>query len=370
MKDTQAFTFDHSTSFDAELRREVKAYFQRKGISTKANKWVFKKAILLLTITIALYIIILNTNPHSGWIFSLIVLLGFCISGIGFNIAHEVLHGTMPGKRLGRYCGYTMDLLGLSSYLWKINHGAHHSYTNVHGLDGDIKESALLRLSPYAAFRPLHRYQLLSAFIIYGLFYFLLIYYFNTLNLMGRNFRNGEKMKLNKRKVMEAVGFKVAYLLVWIVIPLYVMPISIGEFLLGYFLLVTVTGFSLTLVFFVAHEVEVTSFSIAPSSDTVSWAEHQLRTTVNFKAGRFLESFLGGLNYQIEHHLFPNISSAYYPALSPIVKRIAEKHGIQYKVFSSFGDALKSHIRLLRVLSADPGRNNFSTAGSGAAGTA
>jgi linoleoyl-CoA desaturase len=76
---------------------------------------------------------------------------------------------------------------------------------------------------------------------------------------------------------------------------------------------------------------------------------HQLQTTSNFAGkNRILSWYIGGLDYQIEHHLFPSISHIHYHSISPIVKETAREFGLDYNAKTDFLNALGSHIRMLR----------------------
>ena len=79
------------------------------------------------------------------------------------------------------------------------------------------------------------------------------------------------------------------------------------------------------------------------------WAIHQIKTTANFATiSTFLTWFLGGLNYQVEHHLFPRISHIHYPNLAKIVKETCAEFDVTYTEFKTFASALKSHVQHLR----------------------
>jgi linoleoyl-CoA desaturase len=75
-----------------------------------------------------------------------------------------------------------------------------------------------------------------------------------------------------------------------------------------------------------------------------------MNTTVNFsRKSKFLTWYLGGLNFQVEHHLFPAICHIHYPAIAPIVKETAKEFGIPYLENPSFLIAVISHIKMLRA---------------------
>ena len=139
---------------------------------------------------------------------------------------------------------------------------------------------------------------------------------------------------------------------------IFALPLLAGHSVLTvvaiYALCALVTGISLSVVFQLAHCVEEAEFLAPPPTGEKmgrAWAEHQLSTTVDFAPGnRLITWYVGGLNYQVEHHLFPRVSHVHYPALAPIVQRTCEEFGVSYRVHAKFFGALASHIRHLRRL--------------------
>jgi linoleoyl-CoA desaturase len=101
----------------------------------------------------------------------------------------------------------------------------------------------------------------------------------------------------------------------------------------------------------VAHVINETEFYTTNENGSVenNWAIHQMNTTANFgDKSMILSWFIGGLNYQIEHHLFPNICHVHYKKLSKIVKKTADEYGVPYNVMPTFRGAILAHARLLR----------------------
>jgi linoleoyl-CoA desaturase len=148
----------------------------------------------------------------------------------------------------------------------------------------------------------------------------------------------------------------VLYILFYIVIP--VMMLGWGPFLIGYFLMNAAMGLTLSFVFQLAHVVENTEFTDASHLNGKltmkdAWAVHQVRTTSNFATdNKVLSWFVGGLNFQIEHHLFPKISHVHYPAISKIVEKRCAEFGIPYNNIPSFTDAVMSHVNTMKKFGA------------------
>ncbi len=125
------------------------------------------------------------------------------------------------------------------------------------------------------------------------------------------------------------------------------------DFILSFLLMHFCAGFVLGIIFMLAHIVETTHFPTPDDSGSLenSWAVHQLYTTSNFARKSRLAGFItGGLNMQVEHHLFPNICSIHYRHLAPIVKKTAHEYGIPYLEEPSFWSALGSHVRFLKKI--------------------
>ncbi len=341
--------------FYTEIKQEVNNYFESNKLSIKANRTMKFKAVTICSIMLFLYLLILlgQLSPFMNLV--CLTLLGFSIVCTGFNICHEALHNAFfKSKKWNDRLGYLMDLLGPSSYLWKINHGRHHAYTNIHGLDGDIKDSPILRLCPYAPYKKAHKHQRISAVFIYSFFFLILIFGFNIVNIFGKKFSNNQTVKHPIKEVILFFAFKFIYALIWIIIPILVMGLSAQEFLIGYLFLNIVIGTFFTLVFIVAHNLEVVDFKESNDNTSISWAEHQIKTTANFNVGTFGRLILGGMNHQIEHHLFPNMSSVHYPKISNIIQDTCAKHDVSYHTNPSLWKAIRLHFDFLKKMSVPP----------------
>jgi linoleoyl-CoA desaturase len=117
-----------------------------------------------------------------------------------------------------------------------------------------------------------------------------------------------------------------------------------------------IAGLFLSCIFQPAHIIEESTFELPVKSSEGKkmeepWAVHEVKNTADFAPkNSFLTWFIGGLNYQIEHHLFTHICHVHYPKLAPIVKKVAHDFNIPYHVESSFLKALKAHMRMLKKL--------------------
>ena len=158
-------------------------------------------------------------------------------------------------------------------------------------------------------------------------------------------------------ELVQFIGGKLVFLSIAFVLPCLHHPI--GIVLLFYAIASATTGFVLSVVFQLAHVVEEAKFPEPdPSTGRVStpWAIHQLETTVDFaRRNRALSWFIGGLNFQVEHHLFPRICHLHYPKISRIVEKACRNAGIHYYAFPTLPAAIRSHYRWLKRMGLAPG---------------
>ena len=330
-----------------EMREAVAAHLGRRGVSEKANAAMVARTAVMLGVTFGAYAAILSGRLSPLAMLGLAVVMGVGIAGIGLGIAHDALHGAYSSDpRLNRLLGFSFDLVGASSYLWNNGHNvAHHTFTNIVDVDGDVASSPLLRKSPDAELRPGHRYQHLYAFPLYCL---------ATLNwVFIKDYKDIFKREGGHRPwdIAGVLGLKALYYGWSIVVPLLVVPVAWWQFLIGYAVMHLTTGLILGTVFQLAHLVEGVEFPVPDENGLVAedWVAHQLATTSNFANGnRLLTWYLGGLNHQIEHHLFPRMCSVHYPSIRSIVHDIALRRGLRYRHHPGLLAAIASHYRFLK----------------------
>jgi linoleoyl-CoA desaturase len=280
------------------------------------------------------------------------VSLGLAMAACGFNIQHDGSHRAYSQRGwMNRFAAMSLDLLGGSSYVWARKHnGIHHSYTNVAGHDSDIDLGYFGRVSPQQPRLAIHRLQHLYLWMLYGFLPIKWQFYDDfrdviTGRIGGRRFARPRGWDL-----VVFCGGKLVFGLLAFAIPLVLFPWQ--TVLLCYFTASFVQGVTLSVVFQLAHCVEGAAFPV-PQSETgrmeAAWAAHQVETTVDFARGSPLLTWLiGGLNFQIEHHLFPRLCHVHYPALSPIVQATCAEFGLKYVAHDSLFAGIASHYRWLR----------------------
>lgn len=340
------------------LRTRVNDYFQENGISRYANAPMVVKTIVLILSFLIPYGLMLSGLATSPWLILLCwLIMALATAGIGFSVMHDANHGAYSrNKNVNKALGFIMNFIGGSAINWRIQHNVlHHSFTNVHGMDEDIDAGKLLRFSPHQDHYWFHRFQHIYAWFFYGLMTIMWITTKDFRQLL-RYRRSGllEEQGINfGASMLEITFLKVIYYTYMLFLPIYLLSIpwwmTLSFFLLFHFVL----GLVLACVFQTAHVMDETEYPIPDAEGNMenSWAIHQLLTTANFAPrSRIMSWFIGGLNYQIEHHLFPNICHIHYPKISRIVSETARSFGLPYNIQPTFLAALLNHGRMLKQL--------------------
>lgn len=363
MSNPQAFTPPkfigrQNSEFFPLLKKRVNEYFQSKNISKYSNKnMVFKTVFMILLYTVPYFGMMFIWNGHAWQIVLSYMVMGFGLAGIGFSIMHDANHGSYSKHKLvNRTLGYLLDAVGGSSINWRIQHNIkHHTYTNVHQIDEDIKTAPILRFSPNEKIKPIHRFQFIYAWFLYGLMTIWWVFGKDVLQLIRYNKEDLIKTQHVdfKKSVVSLIVSKLIYLTYILVIPVLVLGNLWYAPLIGFFALHFIAGLFMAIVFQPAHVLETTQFPTLDQNGRIDnvWAIHQLQTTANFAPkSRLLHWFIGGLNFQIEHHLFPNVCHVHYKNISKIVQETSAEFGLPYISYSSFGKALFEHTKMLKSL--------------------
>ncbi len=315
------------------------------------------KTIVMLTVFIVPLILINIGVVTAPWLlFALYITSGIGMAGIGMGIMHDAIHGSYSkNKKVNTYLGYTMNLIGANATVWKIQHNVlHHTYTNIEGADDDINAPFFLRFSPHAKKNGLHRFQYLYIWFFYGLSTVSWVTAKDFIRLV-RYRKMGFLNKKNefRNELVKIIGWKLLYYSYALIIPLLMVPIAPWIIILAFLSMHFVTGSLISIVFQVAHIMPNTEFPLPNENGVIEsdWFTHQLATTTNFAPkSRSFSWLIGGLNYQIEHHLLPNICHIHYKKLSIIVADTAREYGMPYHTKRTFAAAIVDHIGILRKL--------------------
>lgn len=342
--------------FAKALKSNVRNYFKDKNLSTKGDFRMVLKAIIQLSLYVGPFVVIL-TVPMSAWLaLGLTVIIGIGEAGIGMSVMHDAVHGVFSKhKWVNTMMGKTMYMMGTNVANWRIQHNMlHHTYTNIYGMDDDIGTKAIIRLSSKAPLLKIQRYQHFYAFLLYGLMTITKI--FTDISQLNIYRKTGTLKALNEkysRQLLWLIITKIIYIGITLVLPLIFTDYTWWQILIGFVTMHATASVIMSVVFQMAHVVDDTD-QIQPDENDIIHNElnvHQLMTTCDFgKNPGILSWYIGGLDYQVEHHLFPNVCHIHYPKIAPIVKQTAEEYGIPYHCNNTFIDALKSHVRMLKDL--------------------
>jgi linoleoyl-CoA desaturase len=341
--------------FFQSLKMAVDKYFNENGLKKTGTWKLYAKTIALIVAAISLYVFIICfplpiviTVLAGG-------LLGFISACIGFNVMHDANHGSYSSKNwVNNTLGLSLNALGGNSFIWKHKHNIiHHTYPNVDGVDDDIAKSPFIRMCSTQHWAPMHRIQHLYAPLLYAISSMIWILFQDFEKYFKRKVNTTDLQKMKAKDHFIFWISKVLYIFFYVVLP---VSLTGWSQWLAFFLSLHIgLGFTLAIVFQLAHVVEETEFRFAAGNETTiienEWAIHQLKTTANFSPNnKIISWFAGGLNYQVEHHLFPRISHIHYPALSKIVKLKCKEFNVPYNCIPSFNLAVVSHFRFIKSL--------------------
>ncbi len=343
--------------FLKELRVRVNAYFKENNISKYANfNMKFKTTFMLVLYFIPLLLMLTGVISTNGMVLFMWVLMGLGMSGIGLSVMHDANHGSYSkNKKVNKALGFMLNFLGGYHKNWIIQHNVlHHSYTNIDGYDEDIA-NPLMRFSPNQDRKYMHRFQVFYApffYAIMSLYWYTAKDFLQLVRYNKKGLLSGQGLTFNKA-LTRIIFHKIWYTVLFIVLPILLVDVSWWISVLGFFIMHFITGLALALIFQPAHVIQETAFPLPDKNSSIenNWAIHQMQTTSNFADKSILFSwFIGGLNYQVEHHLFPKICHVHYKKISKIVKQTAADFDITYHQHKTFLGALKSHFLMLNQL--------------------
>lgn len=352
------FNSKEGADFQKTLRTRVDEYFTKNKISKNANGAMVFKTIAILAMCFVPFTS-LFVFELTGWMFFLAwFVMGVGIAGVGMAIMHDANHGSYSSNtKVNTIIGKVIGFAGGHDTNWKIQHNVlHHTYTNVDGLDEDINPPGnLLRFSPHQPLLKQHKYQYLYAWFFYGLMTLMwsLTKDFQQLNRFSKKGMLKAQRTTYGTELRKILTAKVLYFAFILGLPMIFLSASWWSIILGYLLMHYTAGLILSLVFQLAHVMEGVEYPEPDENGSMeyNWAVHQLQTTADFAHNnRLLSWYVGGLNFQIEHHLFPNICHVHYKHIAKIVEATAKEFEVPYHTFPTFTSALAVHVRMLKQL--------------------
>jgi linoleoyl-CoA desaturase len=287
--------------------------------------------------------------------------MGTGVAGIGLAVMHDANHGAYSNKAwINNFIGYSLNMVGGNAFNWRVQHNVlHHTFTNIHDVDEDISPRGVLRMTPHGEWKRIHQFQHLYAWFFYGLMTLVWVLVKDFVRLIKYH-KDGlvKSQKTNTTKqIVILLASKVLYFLYILVLPMLLLDITFGQWIIGFLAMHYVAGFILAVIFQPAHVIDGTEYPLPGNDGNMenTWAMHQLFTTTNYaNKSRLLSWYVGGLNFQIEHHLFPNVCHVHYRRISRIVRETALEFGLPYKSQETFFGALAGHARMLKELGKKP----------------
>ena len=360
MKTIQFSRIDKAKFFRT-LNKRVNTYFKENNIKRTGNWKLYSKAVFMFSLFLVPFILILTITMSHWLILGLTVLMGVGMAGVGMNVMHDANHESFSTKNwVNKLMGSSIYILAGNVYNWKVQHNVlHHTFTNIKDHDEDIDAGRIIRFSKKAPWLPIHKFQKYYSPVLYGL---LTINWAITTDF--KQMRSYLKRKLSygtfpnpTTEWTKLVISKVVYYLLWIVLPIALLDIAWWKVLVGFFIMHYTAGIILSFVFQLAHIVPATKMPEPDEHGNMehTWAVHQLYTTANFAPNNwFINFYTGGLNHQVEHHIFPHISHVHYNKLAEIVKQTASEFNLPYNEYKTTRRAIIEHFKHLSDLGKKP----------------
>jgi len=354
------FAKQDSLKFFRTLNSRVNSYFKENNIEKTGNWKIHLKTVILFTVFLVPYFLILTLDMPFWAHLLLTIVMGIGMAGIGMNVMHDANHGSYSTKSwVNKFMGGTIYVLAGNVHNWQVQHNVlHHTYTNIIGHDEDLEAGRIMRFSKEAEWHSFHRFQQYYAVFLYGLLTFnwaITTDFKQMRNYLKRKLSYGEP-KNPKILWTTLIITKIIYLAIWMALPM-IIGITWWKVLVGFFVMHYTAGLILSIVFQLAHVVDEAA---NPQPNEVgemenTWAIHQLFTTVNFAPkNKIVNWYTGGLNHQIEHHIFPHISHVHYGKIAKIVKETAKECQLPYYEYKTMSAAVVAHFKHLKTLGLKP----------------
>lgn len=358
---TIKFSRVDSAKFFRTLNKRVNTYFKENNISKTGNWKLHLKTAVMFAIFLTPYFLILTLEISNWWKLLLTIVMGVGMAGIGMNVMHDGNHGTYSSKKwINKIMGGTIYFLAGNVYNWQIQHNVlHHTYTNIHGHDEDLDAGRIIRFTKHAKWLKVHKFQHYYSIFLYGLLTFnwaITTDFKQTKSYLSRKLAYGKLPSPLKQWSIIAIT-KSIYVGIWILIPIFIGDIAWWKVLIGFFVMHYTAGLILSVIFQLAHVVKEAQMPLPDETGTMknTWAIHQLFTTVNFSPkNKLVNWFTGGLNHQVEHHIFPNICHIHYAKIAKIVEETAKEYNLPYLEYKTMRAAIAAHFGHLKNMGIQP----------------
>jgi linoleoyl-CoA desaturase len=343
--------------FGKTLRSRINVYFKTHQKSRNANRTMVTKTVVMISLFFVPLVILASGFVSSGLVmFALYIVSGLGMAGIGMGVMHDAIHGSYSkNKRINTLLGYTFNMIGANATVWNIQHNIlHHTYTNIEEADDDLNAPFFLRFSPHAKHYWVHQFQHIYIWFFYAI---------STISwITTKDFVRMKRYKdmgfLNKKneyrkEVLSMTAWKLLYYSYALMLPMIVLPFAWWLVLLAFMSMHMVTGLMVSIVFQIAHIMPDNEFPLPDGNGSINdnWYSHQFATTTNFSPdSKLLFWLVGGLNYQIEHHVLPDVCHVHYKNLTELVKDTAKEYGLPYNSKPTMAKAIYDHFKMLQEL--------------------
>lgn len=351
-----------NNEFSKILRVRVSHYFKSNNISRNANANMVIKTIVMLTLFFVPLAILCTVQISQAWlVFTLYIVSGLGMAGIGMGVMHDAIHGSYSNRKyINTLLGYTFNLIGANATIWKIQHNIlHHTYTNIDEADDDINMPFFLRFSPHAKHYKIHKFQYIYIWFFYSISTLAWITVKDFIRLYSYKSKGFLKAKNQFRNALIAMTiWKLIYFAYALVVPIMINPLAWWIILLAFITMHLLVGLLVSIVFQIAHIMPSSKFPLPNKEGIIEndWYRHQFRTTTNFSPkSKILFWLIGGLNYQVEHHVMPDVCHIHYRNISTIVANTAKEFEIPYHVKRNLRHAIGDHIKMLKILGKETG---------------
>jgi linoleoyl-CoA desaturase len=351
---TRSLPFTQQRHFRKTLNERVNAYLRDNRLPARDVPAMYVKTAIALGWWLGTYLLLLLGGFPPLVNVLLCIVWAMAIAGVGFNVMHDSNHGGYSNHpRINKLISLSAELLGMSGFRWRIKHNVwHHTYTNIAGFDDDVETYGLMRLTPRVPWKPLYKAQAWYFPVIYSFIGFDFILRDFMMALVGKSDANHVYPKMSTTDKLIFWAGKLFFFTIMFALPLLVFPW--WQVLIGFFIVMLTVGVVMGVVFQLAHISGDANFP-EPIGDPLhidnEWAMHQVQTTADFAPrNKLLSWYIGGLNYQIEHHLLPHICHLNYPRLAPIVRQTAEEFGMRYVCYPTWRKAFSAHWHELQYL--------------------
>ena len=317
--------FQKEGQFSKDLKARVNQYFKDEKISKHCNAEMIFKTVFYLSSLLVVYSLILF-GSFTGWaLIGLAFLLGSICGLIGFNVGHDAIHGGYSSnKTVNKWLGATFTAVGAYAPNWAFTHNqCHHTFTSIPGADGDYTPAPILRFHEATEWKPMYKYQHLYVWFLYAIFTLEWVLVRDIKQMKKKQHLIYKKPALKKGAMTKVYVAKIIFYANVFLWPALLLDVPWWGIPVGFLVMQAGLGLTLSLVFQLGHMVEDMPKDWPDENNVLSqsYTEHQCSTAVNFASTSWFGSWMtGGLNTQIEHHLFPNICSIHYVCCKNLFK--------------------------------------------------